>query len=443
MALYDETAVLENWDQPLSGGFYELVLQTLAREGEEATLARLLNKLDQAPLQTRRDNLYLLTIIPQPAAIALDWLDARIESPVVETWGTMAALLGIRWERIAAWMQRGRPHSLAALDALVAYANPPPGASQLHRAVQPLLIAPPALDELRHSMEALVAVDDAPRVTKTVEQILRCATEILRGGAWQGISPRAFFEGVLAQRAAQRRLWNESRSVLPDPDQHLAANSTLRSVWHRRWTTTVRACERLGGSGDVAIGGTLRGHELDAIERELGVTIPMSLATLFTDIAANVELSWQLPDASTRPPAFKDLAWGACAWDARRLPELERVRRGWLEVFSDPHDDYARVWMDKLAILDVPNGDLIAVDISRPDVAPVVYLSHDDGEGHGRVLGHSVLDFIERWSLLGCVGPEAWLMVPFLRPDVPYLDPVGDRAQRWRTWFGLDDLAAL
>jgi hypothetical protein len=37
--------------------------------------------------------------------------------------------------------------------------------------------------------------------------------------------------------------------------------------------------------------------------------------------------------------------------------------------------------MNKLAIIHVPNGDLIAVDVSRADIAPGVDLSHDGGEG--------------------------------------------------------------
>jgi hypothetical protein len=310
--------------------------------------------------------------------------------------------------------------------------------------VKPLLVEPPSLDELRRALAALVAVDDAPRVTKTVETILDAAREILRGGPSPSISPRTVFERSIAQSAARRRVWAESRGPLPDPGHHLVANAAVRNVWQRRWDAAVRACERLGGVGDVTLGPTLRPDELAGIEHELGVVIPVSLATLFTGIAANVDMWWQLPEACTPPPPFGQLAWGRCAWDARRLPELERTRRSWLDqVFTDPEDDYARVWRNKLAILDVPNGDLIAVDLAGTDSAPVVYLSHDDGQGHGRVLGHSVLDFIDRWTLLGCVGPEDWLMMPFLRSDKPYLDAVGDSAQSWRGWFRLDVLAAM
>jgi hypothetical protein len=44
-----------SWAQSFSGDFAELVLTTLANEGEDATLARLLAKLDEASLPVRRD----------------------------------------------------------------------------------------------------------------------------------------------------------------------------------------------------------------------------------------------------------------------------------------------------------------------------------------------------------------------------------------------------
>ncbi|HEY5949328.1 MAG TPA: hypothetical protein VIV40_27730, partial [Kofleriaceae bacterium] len=278
------------WSDPLSGKFGELLLQTLTDEGEEAALARLIAKLDDAPLALRRDNLYLLTIIPSTAT--LEWLEGRIESPVVEQWGTTAALLGITWKRLATWMTRGRPHSLAALDALIAYGHPSPGSSPLHRAVQPLLVDPPSLADLRDALVGLVASDDSPRVTKTVKQILERASEILRGGPWLGISARVFWERIIAEHQAQRLLWAESHGGLPVPEHTLVANRELGTAWQRRWKSAVRACERRGGTGAARIGRTLERAKLAAIESELGFAIPDSVAALFTRVAGDVEVTW-------------------------------------------------------------------------------------------------------------------------------------------------------
>lgn len=50
-------------------------------------------------------------------------------------------------------------------------------------------------------------------------------------------------------------------------------------------------------------------------------------------------------------------------------------------------DDYDKVWYRKLPFLEVGKGDFVAIDIGSDDAEPVVYLSHDDGEGHGYILG--------------------------------------------------------
>jgi hypothetical protein len=434
--------VRASWSRPLSGEFIELVLMTLTSEGEDAARTRLLAKLDEAPVAVRRDYLYLLTIIPGEPVLA--WLDARIESPVVDVWGRTAALLGIGWARIAAWMARGRPHSLAALDALAAYAQPHPGRSPLDRAVQPVLANAPPLEELRATLHALRTVDDSPRVAKSADDIIARAAEILRGGASPGISARTFFERAVAKDRAERLLWAESHGPLPVPEHQLKAGPAMRTLWQQRWVAAVRACERRGGSGLVRVGSVLGAEELAAIEREIGVALPPSVAEVFTHIAADIEVSWQLPKSCTPPATLEGVTWGTCAWDAHRLTERERDLRAFVEKdCSDPGDEYWRVWRSKFPLFDTPNGDLVAVDVSRSDRAPVVYLSHDGGEGHGRVLGYSFADFIDRWTLLGCVGPEDWLMTPFLHPDRPYLDATGETARSWRAWFGLDALAVL
>lgn len=85
----------------------------------------------------------------------------------------------------------------------------------------------------------------------------------------------------------------------------------------------------------------------------------------------------------------------------------------------------------------VPNGDYIAFDLCSSLEAPVVYLSHDGGEGHGYVLGNSFQEFIEQWSLLGCPGNEDWQMMPFISSPTSGLEPYGENAEHWREWFGL------
>lgn len=68
---------------------------------------------------------------------------------------------------------------------------------------------------------------------------------------------------------------------------------------------------------------------------------------------------------------------------------------GWIEnVFSDPEDEYDVVWHNKLAFSEVGNGDYLAFDMSNTEDAPIVYLSHDNGEGHGYILANNFIEFL-------------------------------------------------
>jgi hypothetical protein len=67
----------------------------------------------------------------------------------------------------------------------------------------------------------------------------------------------------------------------------------------------------------------------------------------------------------------------------------------------------------------------------------VTYLSHDGDEFHGRHLGQDFIDFVDRWSLLGCPGNESWQLEPFVAVPGGGIDPTCANAREWRRWFGL------
>ena len=59
----------------------------------------------------------------------------------------------------------------------------------------------------------------------------------------------------------------------------------------------------------------------------------------------------------------------------------------------------------KLGFMNVPNGDAIAFDMKESEINPsVVYLSHDDGEGHGYILGKDFNTYLEQLLLVGACG---------------------------------------
>ncbi len=174
------------------------------------------------------------------------------------------------------------------------------------------------------------------------------------------------------------------------------------------------------------------------MERALGCAIPASFRQVLLEYSARVCIEWALPDGTPMPEPFRKIWSGECRWDLARLPALQSAHRGWIEnCFSDPANEYDRVWHNKFPVLEIGNGDMLGIDTSDPSEQPVVYLSHEDGSEHGYWLGRDFRDYIDRLSLLGCVGSEDWQLTPFLSDPRSLLETDSANARQWREWFGL------
>jgi hypothetical protein len=64
------------------------------------------------------------------------------------------------------------------------------------------------------------------------------------------------------------------------------------------------------------------------------------------------------------------------------------------------------------------NGDFLAFSKATSADAPVIYLAHDDAS---RILAPSFADFQREWKKLFYVGPEIWILEPFLDSETGYL----------------------
>jgi SMI1 / KNR4 family (SUKH-1) len=222
------------------------------------------------------------------------------------------------------------------------------------------------------------------------------------------------------------------------------------TAWPQRWDALRKACEHRHATGRWAKGADQPPRfeiappaveaDIAAVEQEFGCPLPGSLRHVLTKYSAAVCIEWALPKSqhSLLPKVFREIFAGECRWSLDSLPKLHANYQQWLEAFTDPEDKYDGPWQNKFPVLEVGNGDMLAIELRSREEQPVVYLSHDgDDTLHGFWLGHDFEDYIDRLSQLGCVGAEDWQMAPFVNGPRTCLDFNGTNAKLWREWFGL------
>ena len=202
---------------------------------------------------------------------------------------------------------------------------------------------------------------------------------------------------------------------------------------------TARIQEIGGDVPEIIIGKPASLKQIAGIEEKLEVKLPSSFKKVLTEFSGNFSFRWFLPDDLEPPYEFREIFSGTPNWSLERLAEFEEDRKNWIDnVFPNPEDIYDVVWHNKFAFCEVGNGDYFAFDMKDSEDAPIVYLSHDDGQGHGYKIANNFIEFIENWSRLSFVGCEDSQRIPFTTRSTSGINPDGEAANRFRDWLGLD-----
>jgi hypothetical protein len=220
------------------------------------------------------------------------------------------------------------------------------------------------------------------------------------------------------------------------------------SDWPVRWNALQQACKSRNATGrwakgigqpprfEIAPPATER--QIEALEAKLGCPIPSSFRKILMQYSSALCIEWALPKGTVRPEVLRPIWAGECRWDLSSLIKLQDTYRKWLGIFTDPLDYDDGPWQNKFAVLEIGTGDMLGIDLTSADDQPVVYLSHEgDDSVHGYRLGNDFEDYIDRLSLLGCVGSEDWQLKPFVSGPSSLLETDGANARLWRDWFGL------
>jgi SMI1 / KNR4 family (SUKH-1) len=210
--------------------------------------------------------------------------------------------------------------------------------------------------------------------------------------------------------------------------------------WLSDWNWILEIAKRRNWDYDsLIIKPTINIDEINKIEDEFQIKYPLEFKAVLTTFSSGVLFNWQIENEKTEGE-FRQIfrgCGGGYLWDIETLrSDFENYIGPVQACFPDINDEYDKIWHNKVPFLDVPNGDMIVFDTSeRQENCPIIYLSHDGSEFHGSRLAENFIEFISRWSNLGCVGTEDWQFEPFYDYDKEMIKNSDPIINRWKNWL--------
>jgi cell wall assembly regulator SMI1 len=211
--------------------------------------------------------------------------------------------------------------------------------------------------------------------------------------------------------------------------------------WVDSMKRTLLAVERLGAEIEpLVIGPPATERDLARVESALGMSIPESFRKVLTKFSANVDLRWQFPDSTELCEDLREIAWGMLSWSLEAIATTYEAYQGWIDnVFPDIADPYDCVWHNRFPVLEVGNGDFVAIALSGDDAGAVIYLDHEGSIFNGCRLAENFEDFVDRYIALGCAGPDGWTLEVFVGDPDLGLQTDCPHAKLWRAYlYGSD-----
>lgn len=199
------------------------------------------------------------------------------------------------------------------------------------------------------------------------------------------------------------------------------------------------AYESIGAETELVVEDPASITEVEAVENRFEKKLPLQIRNFFLQYSRKCEFTAWLPDDFELPDELDEIFSANFLISLEEFADAENARKGWVEgCFTNEEDEYDAVWYHKLGFMNVPNGDVIAFDMKENETnPPVVYLSHDDGEGHGYILGKDFDTYFEQLLLVGACGNEDWQMLPFCLDAQSGIVSECENAKEYRGIIGL------
>jgi hypothetical protein len=207
--------------------------------------------------------------------------------------------------------------------------------------------------------------------------------------------------------------------------------------WVERWQKAIEAAKR-HGAGEfhrLEIDGPATMEEVSEVECAIERPLPEAFRRTLLEFSRRVDFFWALAHHVRPPEPLSGVFCGGCSWDIGQLAGMYEIAR-WLVSNAYVEDTpEERLWQDKIPFHAILNGDFIAIDASSSESQSIVYLSHELCFSHGYVLGADFIDFMDRWSAIGCPDDDIW--PGFVSEKGGYIDFDHPNTALWCDWFGI------
>jgi hypothetical protein len=219
---------------------------------------------------------------------------------------------------------------------------------------------------------------------------------------------------VAKQKPAPVRI----KKVMPKPPKPDFASASkgyspkLVEQWQAMWEWTIEALQNRGWPArKPKIKPPLTIKQLRDFESKHGITLPRDYADVLTKFASAVTVDlgyveiddpvYQQREEIERRLRNLMFAGEMELWSFRVPVREYKGFKRWADSVADaePDSEYHQHFRNKLPIMQILNGDYIALDLKT---GVPTYLSHEgDDRLQGKPLGKNFVDFITRWSWVG------------------------------------------
>lgn len=151
-------------------------------------------------------------------------------------------------------------------------------------------------------------------------------------------------------------------------------------------------------------------REVREAERRLGIRFPDGFRATLRRFTRQLDYYWFVDDPGEGPPGWRDAPYcGNCSFGLESLQHSSHPVHFSAAERSKP----SSMWAWRLVVVGDGSGNGVALDLRGDGRA--IWMNHEDSSPpHGARLGNDFIDFMDRFTRIGCLGPEMHQIHPLV-----------------------------